>query len=311
MSKSIYTHRDSNIRKTWLLFTFFLIAVIGIGWIFSRVYGSPTILVFAVVLSSIMSLVSYWYSDKLVLAMTKAKPVTIENAPELYRIIENLCITAGLPVPKIYIIAERAPNAFATGRNPEHAVVAVTEGLLERLDRSELEGVLAHELSHIGNRDMLISTAAVILVGFIALLSDIFQRSALYGGFRNRSRDNNNGGGMLILIALAVSILAPIAAALMRLSISRKRELLADASGALLTRYPEGLASALEKISSDPTALKVASNTTAHLWFDDPFDNPRGSLEKKKATPWLHKLFMTHPPIEDRLAALRGMKVEK
>jgi len=258
-----------------------------------------------------MSVISYWYSDKLVLAMTRAKPVTMENAPELYRIVENLCITAGLPVPKIYMIAEKAPNAFATGRNPEHAVVAVTEGLLERLDRSELEGVLAHEISHIGNRDMLVSTAAVILVGFIALLSDIFQRSALYGGFRSRNRGSGNAGVILLLIALAASILAPIAATLMRLSISRKRELLADASGALLTRYPEGLAKALEKISSDPSPLRVASNTTAHLWFDDPFDNPRGLSEKKKATPWLHKLFMTHPPVEERLAALRGMKIEK
>jgi len=308
---SIYTHRDSNIRKTWVLFSVFLIVVIGIGWIFSQAYGSPGILVFAVIFSSLMSIISYWYSDKIVLRMTKAKPVTIENAPELYRIVENLCITAGLPVPKIYIVPEKAPNAFATGRNPEHAVVAVTEGLLERLDRSELEGVLAHELSHVGNRDMLISTAAVILVGFIAFLSDIFMRSALFGGFRGRSRNNGNTGIIIFLVALAVSILAPIAATLMRLSISRKREFLADASGALLTRYPEGLAKALEKISSDPTPLKVASNTTAHLWFDDPFDNPGGSPEKKKATPWLHKLFMTHPPVGDRIAALRGMNIKK
>src|SRR3989344_998777 len=174
---SIYTHRDSNIRKTWVLFSVFLIVVIGIGWIFSQAYGSPGILVFAVIFSSLMSIISYWYSDKIVLRMTKATPVTIENAPELYRIVENLCITAGLPVPKIYIVPEKAPTAFATGRNPEHAVVAVTEGLLEKLDRSELEGVLAHEMSHIGNRDMLVSTVAVVLAGFISLLSDMFLRS--------------------------------------------------------------------------------------------------------------------------------------
>ncbi len=307
---SIYTYRDSNIRRTWLIFTVFLIVVIGIGWVFSRVYNDPGILVFAVIFSTLMSVISYWYSDKIVLRMVRAKPVTMENAPELYRIVENLAITAGLPVPRIYIIPEKAPNAFATGRNPEHAVVAVTEGLLEKLDRSELEGVLAHELSHIGNRDMLVSTVAVILVGFISLLADMFQRSMLFGGMRSRNNNRDNAGSIFFIIALALSILAPVAAMLLQLAISRKREFLADASGALLTRYPDGLAKALEKISSDPTPLRAATNTTAHLWFDDPFDNPLGSPEKKRKTPWLHGLFMTHPPVEERIAALRGMKVK-
>ena len=299
---SLYTHRSANIRKTWLLFTGFFIVIIGIGFVFSQAYGDPSILYFAVIFSTVMSLISYWYSDKIVLAMTKATPVTRENARDLYNVIENLCIAAGLPVPKIYIIQEQAPNAFATGRNPEHAVVAVTTGLLQRLNKSELEGVIAHELSHIGNRDMLVSTVAVILVGFISLISDMFLRSMYWRGAGGR-RGRSNAGGILMLIGIALAILAPLISRLMRLAISRKREFLADASGALLTRYPDGLASALEKISRDPTPLPVANNTTAHLWFDDPFDKPGQKIS------WFHKLFMTHPPVGDRIKALRGLKV--
>jgi heat shock protein HtpX len=293
---SLYTHKTSNIRKTWALFSGFLIIVIGIGWVLSQVYGDTTILVVAVLFSTITSLISYWRSDKIVLAIHRAKPVTMENAPELYRIVENLAITAGLPTPKIYIVPESAPNAFATGRDPEHAVVAVTEGLLEKLDRSELEGVLAHELAHVGNRDILVSTVAVILVGFVSLVSDIFLRSMYYGGGR---RDSRSGGGILILIGLVVAVLAPISAVLIQLAISRKRELLADSSGALLTRYPEGLASALEKIASDSTPMRTANNTTAHIWLEDPYKGKKGK--------WLHKLFMTHPPVKDRVKALRGL----
>lgn len=299
---SLYTHKESNIRRTWAIFTVFFVVVIGIGWVFSRIYGDPSILVIAVLFSTVMSIVSYWYSDKIVLAMSHARPVTRENARELYNIVENLCIAGGLPLPRIYIINEDAPNAFATGRNPEHAVVAVTEGLLRRLDRSELEGVLAHELLHIGNRDMLVSTVVVILVGFISILGDMFLRSMFWGGARRRDNHGGSAGGVLLLIGIVLSILAPIAATLMQLAISRKRELLADASGALLTRYPEGLANALVKIHNDATPLHVAQNTTAHLWFDDPFT-------KAKRTSLLHKLFMTHPPVEERVKALRGMKI--
>lgn len=306
---SLYTHRAENVRKTWAFFTIFLVVVIGIGWLFSQAYGNPGILYIAVIFSLFMNVTAYWFSDKVVLSMTRARPVTRENARDLYNIVENLCITAGLPVPKIYIIAEPAPNAFATGRDPKHAAIAVTEGLLARLNRSELEGVLAHELSHIGNRDMLISTMAIVLVGFISILSDMFMRSMFWGGMGRGRRDSRSGGSPIFLIlAVAASILAPIAATLMRLAISRKREFLADASGALLTRYPEGLAKALEKISSDPTSMPVASNTNAHLWFDDPFD-VRDQKHKKQGTPWLHKLFMTHPPVAERVKALRGMDV--
>ena len=299
---SLYTYKSANIRKTWFLFTGFFIVIIGIGWIFSQAYGDPSILYFAVIFSTVMSFLSYWYSDKIVLSMTHATPVTRENARDLYNVVENLCIAAGLPVPKIYIIQEPAPNAFATVRNPEHAVVAVTTGLLQRLDRSELEGVIAHELSHIGNRDMLVSTAAVILVGFISLISDMFLRSMYWRGTGGR-RGRGNAGGILIIIGIALAILSPLIARLMRLAISRKREFLADVSGALLTRYPEALANALEKISHDPTPLPVANNTTAHLWFDDPFDKPGEKIS------WLHKLFMSHPPVNERIAALKGLKI--
>src|SRR3989338_8278611 len=282
----LYTHRDSNIRRTYILFSVFFIAIIGIGYAFSYVYNNSAILVFAVLFSSIMAIISYWYSDKIVLRMAGAVPVSKENAKELYNIVENLCITAGLPVPKIYIVPERAPNAFATGRNAEHAVVCVTEGLLDRLDRSELEGVLAHELSHIGNRDMLVSTVAVILVGFISLLSDMFRRSIFWGGMRGRRGRDNQIAGLMMLIGIIISILAPIASMLLQLAISRKREFLADASGALLTRYPEGLANALIKIANDSAQMKVANNTTAHLWFENP-------MKGEKRTSFLAKLFMT------------------
>ena len=297
---TIYTHRDSNIRKTWALFSVFLIVVIWLGWIFSQIYGNASILFFAVIFSSLMSIISYWYSDKIVLAMVRARELQKKDAPELYNIVENLTITAGLPMPRLYLVADRAPNAFATGRDPKHAVVAVTAGILEILDRAELEGVLSHELSHIGNRDMFLNTAAVILAGFISLLADFFMRSMWFGGFRRN--EDRNGGGALILIGIALSILAPIAATLMQLAISRKREFLADASGALLTRYPEGLARALEKISKVPIPVAHAVSTTAHLWIADP-------LKKKPARGWLAlgRLFMTHPPIEERIKALRAM----
>jgi len=300
---TLYTQKSSNVRKTWLLFTVFLIVVIGIGWVFSRIYANPSILYFAVIFSVLMNVIAYWYSDKIVLKMCRAVPVEHKNAPELYNIVENLSITAGLPMPKIYLIREKQPNAFATGRNPKHAVVAVTEGLLEKLDRSELEGVLAHELSHVGNRDMLLSTVIVVLVGFISIISDMFLRSAFWGGLGRRDdREGGQAGAILMIVGIALSILAPIAAMLIQLAISRKREFLADASGALLTRYPEGLASALEKISSDSTPMRIANNTTAHLWLDDPFKG-------QKKTSWLRKLFMTHPPVEERIKCLREMSV--
>ncbi len=293
---TLYTHKDKNIRKTWLLISVFLIFIIGLGWVFSYQFNNPVILVVAVIFSSLISFISYWHSDKIVLAMSRARLIKKQDNPELYRIVENLCITAGLPLPKIYIINEMAPNAFATGRNPENAVMAVTRGLLAKLDRSELEGVIAHELSHIGNRDILLQTVVVVLVGLVALLSDWFLRWSFFGG-----RDNDNKGQLGAIMAIAgiiLAILSPLIAVLIQLAISRKREFLADASGALLTRYPEGLARALEKISQDQTKLRVANKATAHMYITNPF---RG----KKVS----KLFMTHPRVEERVKALRGMDV--
>jgi len=297
---TLYTHQDSNIRKTWLLFSVFLVFIIGLGWVFSYQFDSPAILVLAVFFSVLMSFFSYWYSDKIVLAMSRARLIKKEDNPELYRVVENLCITAGLPLPKIFIIDELAPNAFATGRDANHAVVAVTRGLLEKLDRLELEGVIAHELSHIGNKDMLLQTVVVVLVGLVALMSDWFLRWSFWGR-RGRSRDSDSGGqlgAIMLIIGVILALLSPIIASLIQLAISRKREFLADASGALLTRYPEGLARALEKISQDPTALRVANKATAHLYIANPF--------KGKG---ISKLFMTHPPIEERIKVLRGMEV--
>jgi heat shock protein HtpX len=292
---NLYRRRDSNIRATRILFGLFFGLIIGIGWFLSYVYHEPGILILAVLFSSLMSFVSYWYSDKIVLSMARAKPVTPDNAPEFYRIVENLAITAGLPTPKIYLVREQAPNAFATGRDPEHAVVAVTEGLLNKLDRTELEGVISHELSHIGNRDILIDTVAVVLVGFISIASDIFRHSSLFG----RRNDRESGSGVIALLGLAFVVLTPIAATLLRLAISRNREFLADSSGVLLTRYPEGLASALEKISRDQTPLRTANESSAHLWIENPF---RG----KQRASFINRLFMTHPPVEERIKRLRG-----
>ncbi|MBU1255692.1 zinc metalloprotease HtpX [Patescibacteria group bacterium] len=294
---TLYTQKDKNIRKTWMLITFFLIFIIALGWVFSYQFNSPIILIVAIIFSTVTSFTSYWYSDKIVLAMSHAKEIKKSDNPELYRLVENLCITAGLPLPKIYIINESAPNAFATGRDPEHAVVAVTRGLLEKLDRSELEGVLAHELSHIGNRDILLQTVVVILVGLVALLSDWFLRWSFFGR-RSNNRDSGQLGAIMAVIGIVLAILSPLIAVLIQLSVSRKREFLADASGALLTRYPEGLAKALEKISQDQTTLKVANKATAHMYITNPF---RG----KK----ISKMFMTHPPVEERVKSLRGMDV--
>lgn len=301
---TLYTQQSKNIRKTWLLMSVFLIIVVGIGWVFSQVYGDSSFVVIAVIFSLFMNFFSYWFSDKIVLAMSGAHPIKREENLEFYRIVENLCITAGLKMPKLYVINDESPNAFATGRNEKHSAVAVTSGLLKILNKNELEGVIAHELSHIGNKDILISTIVVILVGFVALLSDFFIRAQF---FRGRRGDREGGGQIqliVMLVGIILAILTPIVATLIQLAISRRREFLADASGALLTRYPEGLASALEKISNYPVALKRVNKATAHLYISSPLKSAQG------ATSWLGKLFMTHPPIEDRLMALRGLEIK-
>lgn len=292
---TLYTHQASNVRKTWLLMGVFLVMVIGIGWAVSWYMGSPIILYMAVAFAFTMNFYSYWYSDKLVLRMTGATPADPAVHRELINIVENLSITAGLPMPKVYVVQDPSPNAFATGRDPEHAVVAATTGLLQILDRNELEGVMAHELAHVGNRDMLVMTVAVVLAGFVAILSDILMRSMMFGGDRDRHP-------AFLIIGIAGIILAPIAAQLIQMAVSRRREYLADASAALLTRYPEGLASALEKISGHARPMQRASHATAHLFISDPFKGESRSIGQK-----IGGLFQTHPPATERIARLRQM----
>ncbi|MBI4087558.1 MAG: M48 family metallopeptidase [Candidatus Liptonbacteria bacterium] len=294
---NLYTHRDSNIRKTWLLLGSFFILIIGLGWLFSYAYHSTEILYFAVGLSLVMNGLSYWYSDKIALSMSGARPVKREENLYLYRMVENLCITAGLPLPKLYIIESGQMNAFATGRNPKNASIAVTRGALDKLKNEELEGVLAHELSHVGNGDILVMSIVVVLAGVIAILADWFLRISFFAG-----DDDNRGNAFALIVGLVAAILAPLAATLVQLAVSRKREFLADASGALLTRYPDGLADALQKIARDEIPMSHAHNATAHLFISNPFKG-------KQKTNWLAKLFMTHPPVEDRIKALRGLSV--
>lgn len=292
---NIYQERSNNLIRTWGLMLGFFLLVIVIGWGVSYYYGDVSILYIAVGLALLMNVGSYWFSDKLVLSMTHAKPASRKEHFDLHTVTENLAISAGLPMPKLYVIEDPAPNAFATGRDEKHAVVAATTGLLSMLNRTELEGVIAHELSHIKNRDMLVMTIAVVLAGAIAIVADLFLRSTLYGG---GNRDNGKGNALFLVLAVVGIVLAPIAAQLIKLAISRKREFLADASGALLTRYPEGLASALQKISSHGRPMRNASHATAHLFIGNPFGAEAGAF--------MNKLFSTHPPVEERVRALLG-----
>ena len=275
----------------------FLLVVIGLGWAFSFIFNSPAILYIAVIFSVVMNIGSYWYSDKLSLATSGAKPADEKQFQELHRIVENLSITAGQMKPRIFIINDPAPNAFATGRDEKHSAVAVTTGLLSIMERAELEGVLAHELSHIQNRDTLVMTVVVVLLGFVTLLSDFFLRSMLYG--RGGGGGDRDGRLQIILViaGFALAIFAPLIARLIQFAISRKREFLADASGALLTRYPEGLASALTKIGAYTAPMRRANHATAHLFIGNPFG--------AQSMQGLHKMFSTHPPIEERVKALR------
>lgn len=277
----------------------FLAVIVFIGYFLSEYYGDPIILYIAIIFSVVMNISSYWFSDKIALAISHAKKADSVEYLELHRIVENLAITSGLPKPRVYIITDPAPNAFATGRNKEHATVAVTTGLLAILDRNELEGVIAHELGHIKNRDILFMSVVAVLVGFVAIISDMFLRSVMFGGGR---RDSDSKGNPLMIIGLIFIVLSPIISTIIQLAISRRREFLADASGALLTRYPEGLANALRKISSYSGQMVHTSNATAHLFIASPFG--------AKAVKGLHKLFMTHPPVEERINALLGMEVK-
>ncbi len=298
---TLYTQQDKNVRRTWFLMTVFLVIVVALGYFISWYWESPAFLYIAIAIALAMNIGSYWYSDKISLSLAHAVPAKSEDNIQLFQVVENLAITAGLPMPRIYIIPDAAPNAFATGRDKDHAAVAVTQGLLGMMDKNELSGVIAHELSHIGNRDTLLQTVVVVLVGFIAILANIFTRSMFFGG--NRRNNNSNGGqfgAILAVVGIVFVILSPIVAQLIQLAISRKREFLADADGALLTRYPEGLASALEKIEGYGRPMATANNATAHLYISNPFG--------KGASRGIAKLFMTHPPTEERIRILREME---
>lgn len=297
MAQTLYSYQAGNVYKTWLLMIIFFLVVIGVGWAISWYMGSPSILYIAVGIALFMNVGSYWFSDKIALATNGAHPATRDKYFDLYTVTENLAITAGLPMPKLYVIQDPAPNAFATGRDEKHAVVCVTTGLLSMMNRAELEGVIAHELSHIKNKDMLLMTVTVVLLGLITLLADMFLRMSMYGG--GRDRDNDKGGAIIAVIGILFAITAPIVAQLIQLAISRKREFLADSSGALLTRYPEGLASALEKIGAYASPMQRANHATAHLFIGNPFG-------AHKAGKFINKLFMTHPPIPERVQALLG-----
>lgn len=297
---NIQAQKSKNIRKTYLLMSLFLVVVIGVGWFFSELMDSRNILYFAVGFSLLMNIFSYWFSDKIVLKMSGAKQIKREENRNLFDTVERLSRQAYLPIPKIYIMNDASLNAFATGRNAKNSAVAVTQGLLNVLDQRELEGVLAHELSHIQNNDILIATIVVVLVGFVSLLSDFFLRSLFFRSLGGRDNDNQ-AGGVMMLIGVILAIFSPFIAMIIQLAISRKREFLADASGAALTHNPSGLASALEKISSSGISMKKASRATAHMFISNPY-------KKRRKTGLLSKMFMTHPPTEERIDALLGRR---
>jgi heat shock protein HtpX len=299
---TIYTHISQNKWRSVLTMTVFVALVIGLGYVFGVVLRLPWLLPLAIVVAIVQSFSAYWWSDKVALAISGAHEVSKADAPELYRLVENISITAGLPMPRVYVIDDPSPNAFATGRDPQHAAVAVTSGLLAKLDRAELEGVLAHEFSHIGNYDIRLSSIIVILVGFVVLMSDFFLRYTFWGGGGRRNRDNGQVGAILMLVGIVLALLSPLIATLMQLAISRKRELLADADGALLTRNPNGLADALEKITTDPQSLRSANKATAHLFIASPLRDAEG---KKRG--FAAGLFDTHPDPAVRIARLREM----
>jgi heat shock protein HtpX len=289
----------ANRVKTTVLVAFFVAFVMFLGWIFGRttVWG-PAAPVVAAVIAGIAAFAGYYNSDKMVLAISHARPASPSEFPFLHNTVEGLAIAAGVPKPRVYVIEDSAPNAFATGRNPEHAAVAVTTGLLDKLNRTELEGVVAHEMSHIADYDTLLMTITVVLVGTVALVSDWMLRTFLWGGRRRRADGGGQAGAIILIVALVLAILSPLIAQLIRLAISRKREYLADANGARLTRYPEGLARALEKISSDTEPLEVANKATAHLYIINPLKEHGGGM---------NSLFSTHPPVEKRIQILRSM----
>jgi heat shock protein HtpX len=295
----VYERITQNRWRSFLLILGAIVLAGGVGYLFGYLFDGGLIgLVIALIIAAVGSFASYRYGDRLVLRVSRARPATREEYPQLHNLVEGLCIASGMPVPALYVIPEDAPNAFATGRDPEHASVAVTEGLLRTLNRVELEGVLAHELSHVKNRDMLVGTLAATLVGVVVLLAGWMRWGLFWGGGRGRDR---GGNPVILIVAIVAIILAPLGAQLIRFAVSRRREYLADADGALMSRYPPGLASALRKIAASPNTMRVANNATAHLWFSQP------SRAVGEGHSRVERLFSTHPPIEDRIRILEEM----
>jgi heat shock protein HtpX len=292
---NIYDQIGKNKWKTVFYIGIFLVFIIALGYLFAWIYNSPTILFIAIAVAVFQAVVSYFWGDSVALLMTRAKAIRKSENPGLYRIVENLAITGGLPMPKIYIINDDSPNAFATGRDPSHSSIAITTGLLNIMEKNELEGVIAHELSHIANRDTLLMVVVVVLVGIVAIASDLFFRVGFWGGFGDN--DNKSNNGVVLLVGIALAILAPITATLIQLAISRKREYLADANGALLSRYPDGLANALRKISNYKKPVRYANEATSLLFI----------MDQTKKRSWFSGLFDTHPPVEERIKALEAM----
>lgn len=311
VAKSLYIQREKNIFKTWLIMALFIALFASIGMFLAYYYKNVNIFYGAIAISICMNFFSYWYSDKLALSSAGAVEVKSKSQySEYWNVVENLSITAGLPMPKIHVINDPIPNAFATGRNKNHASIAATTGLLSMLNKTELEGVMAHELSHIKNKDILLQTMIVIMVSAITFLAQIFTRFSMFGGM-NSSEERQNSGGVFMLIGSVLSlVLAPIAATIIQMAISRRREFLADASGAILTRYPEGLASALAKISQFSQPLQNATPATSHLYIVNPMglNGTQNTEIRNEKIPWYTRLFMTHPPTGDRINALLSMK---
>jgi heat shock protein HtpX len=301
----VYEQIAANKRKTFLLLFVAIALLAAIGYAVGLIWGTGWGgLAFAVVLAIVLQLGSYFYGDKVVLASTRAKEVSAEDQPRLHNIVEGLAIAAGIPKPRVFVVPEQAPNAFATGRDPEHASIAVTEGLLALMDRVEMEGVIGHEMSHIVDRDILYGTIVATVIGAVVLLSEFFMRAWWWGGFRGRRGNDQGGGGaelVIFVIGFVLLILAPILGQLIQLAVSRNREYLADAQGALLTRYPPGLIGALKKLQGAPTAMSSANNATAHLWLNQP------SRIHGEKVGTLERLFSTHPPLADRIRRLEEM----
>ena len=299
----MYERVASNVRKTWALIFVFILLTAVVGWLFGYFTGVGVWAVpVAVGLSIAMSWGAYYSSDKIALSMSRAKPADLVRDREIVNHVESMALAAGLPTPRVYVIDDMAPNAFATGRNPEHAAIAVTRGLIAKMDRDELEGVIAHEMAHVQNRDTLVMTVAVTLVGIIVLLADWLLRALWWGG---GDRDRGNGLGLPIaIIGLVMLIFAPLIAQLLQFAISRRREFLADADAVLMTRYPPGLIGALEKLGEDRTVVRTASKATAHLWIESPIARAK-SEGASKGGAWLNRMFDTHPPLEARIAALK------